>query len=230
MNNLYDDLGVPPNASLEEVKRAYRKGAQKAHPDKEGGDAQRFHAIQRAYDVLGDETKRRRYDASGETGAPPDPQALAIQTLAQVLGQVLEQVGDVEHTDIVRVMKEQFTAQIEVFHKQVRGTEKAKAKLERALKRFTRKVEGENLMARFIEGRIKQCSFDIENVRMQIALGEQCLGMLGEYQYEVDERPKPSVPQWQSGQTMDNIIEQFYEATQQKGPGGPKFYNTRPED
>ena len=61
----YAVLGVPKNASAAEIKKAYRKLAQQHHPDTRQGDADaedRFKEISAAYDVLGDEEKRKAYD------------------------------------------------------------------------------------------------------------------------------------------------------------------------
>jgi molecular chaperone DnaJ len=61
----YAVLGVPKNASQQEVRKAYRGLAQKFHPDANPGDKaaeERFKAISAAYDVIGDEKKRKEYD------------------------------------------------------------------------------------------------------------------------------------------------------------------------
>jgi molecular chaperone DnaJ len=61
----YQVLGVAKNASQGEIKKAYRKLAQRYHPDANPGDAtaeERFKEISAAYDVVGDETKRKQYD------------------------------------------------------------------------------------------------------------------------------------------------------------------------
>src|SRR6185436_680001 len=71
MATLYDTLGVPKNASADEIKKAYRKLAREHHPDASGGDEARFKEIQGAYDVLSDPEKRQQYDAFGsENGRP----------------------------------------------------------------------------------------------------------------------------------------------------------------
>ncbi|MDR3583488.1 MAG: molecular chaperone DnaJ [Candidatus Pacebacteria bacterium] len=72
-NNYYDTLGVGKSASDDEIKKAYRKLAHKYHPDKSGGDEQKFKEINEAYQVLSDKTKRSQYDQFGQTfsGAGP---------------------------------------------------------------------------------------------------------------------------------------------------------------
>jgi curved DNA-binding protein len=65
--DFYEVLGVPRNASQEEIQRAYRKLARQYHPDvnKDPGAEERFKDISEAYDVLRDPNTRRRYDAFG---------------------------------------------------------------------------------------------------------------------------------------------------------------------
>lgn len=65
MNDLYNILGVSETASADEIKSAYRKLAVKYHPDKNQGDKNaedKFKQINAAYDILGNEQKRKEYD------------------------------------------------------------------------------------------------------------------------------------------------------------------------
>ena len=67
----YEVLGVEKTASVEEIKKAYRKKAIQYHPDKNPGDKQaeeNFKEAAEAYDVLSDPQKRQRYDQFGHAG------------------------------------------------------------------------------------------------------------------------------------------------------------------
>lgn len=61
----YKILGVDKNASPEEIKKAFRKLAHQYHPDKKGGDEAKFKEINEAFQVLGNEQKRKQYDQFG---------------------------------------------------------------------------------------------------------------------------------------------------------------------
>src|SRR5512142_1591233 len=71
----YDLLGVPRNASEEDIKRAFRGLAKKHHPDanpNDKGAEDRFKEINEAYEVLSDARKRKAYDAFGYDGGSAD--------------------------------------------------------------------------------------------------------------------------------------------------------------
>ena len=63
----YEILGVKRDATAAEIKSAYRKLARKFHPDvnKTKEAESKFKDINEAYEVLGDEAKRKRYDSLG---------------------------------------------------------------------------------------------------------------------------------------------------------------------
>lgn len=63
----YEVLGVGKDASADEIKKAFRRAAIEHHPDK-GGDEAKFKEINEAYEVLKDDSKRKRYDQFGHAG------------------------------------------------------------------------------------------------------------------------------------------------------------------
>ncbi len=60
--NYYDVLGVPREASQEEIRNAYRRLAKDRHPDLAGGSTQEFSLLQEAHAVLSDPNRRRQHD------------------------------------------------------------------------------------------------------------------------------------------------------------------------
>ncbi|KAL1427385.1 hypothetical protein MTO96_017439 [Rhipicephalus appendiculatus] len=79
MNEYYNLLEVPRNASPEDIRRAYRRLALKWHPDKNPDNKAeaeaRFKEISEAYEVLSDESRRRQYDLYGHGGLNADRHA-----------------------------------------------------------------------------------------------------------------------------------------------------------
>ena len=70
----YKTLGVEQGATAKEITKAYRKLARDLHPDKNPGDAvaeERFKDVAAAYDVLGDDAKRKEYDEVRTMGPMP---------------------------------------------------------------------------------------------------------------------------------------------------------------
>jgi len=72
----YETLGVGKTASKDEIKKAFHKLAHKYHPDKKGGDADKFKELSEAYSILSDDKKRAEYDSYGRVfGGGGGPQS-----------------------------------------------------------------------------------------------------------------------------------------------------------
>jgi len=77
--NYYQTLGVDKKASKDDIKKAFRRLAQKYHPDKSGGDENKFKEINEAYQILSDEHRRKEYDTYGQTFSQGGPSGGSAQ-------------------------------------------------------------------------------------------------------------------------------------------------------
>ena len=80
--DFYEVLGVPKNASDDEIKKAYRKLAMKFHPDRNQGEAaksaeEKFKEAKEAYEMLSDPQKKAAYDQYGHAGVDPNMRGAA---------------------------------------------------------------------------------------------------------------------------------------------------------
>ena len=69
MTNHYQTLGVDQNATPDQIKRAYRRLASQHHPDREGGDKNKFQEIEQAYRTLSDPQLKARHDNPSPFGS-----------------------------------------------------------------------------------------------------------------------------------------------------------------
>ena len=90
ITNYYEFLQISPNADQDTVHRVYRFLAARFHPDNpETGDADKFHMLKQAYDVLSDPARREQYDTGkAKETPPPDPLSKSIDFMDQIDGEL----------------------------------------------------------------------------------------------------------------------------------------------
>jgi curved DNA-binding protein len=86
----YEFLQISPNADSETIHRVYRFLASRYHPDHpESGDADKFHLLKTAYDVLSDPERRAKYDAECAQAAPEQPpMSEAVDFMDSIAGEL----------------------------------------------------------------------------------------------------------------------------------------------
>jgi curved DNA-binding protein CbpA len=194
MADLYETLGVGRDASVAEVRRAYRGKAKAAHPDA-GGSAEAFAEIARAVAVLSDPGRRERYDRTGKIDEAVDTlPARALQAIAGAFEGVLQEVqgaADLAAVDWVGAIRARLSGA------QKRGqAEKAKAeavlvRLERLVGRF--KAKGpENHLAAMVDNRVARQREHVTAIDANIEPLGLALEMLKAYRFDVERPPQQS--------------------------------------
>lgn len=188
---LYQTLGVPPDATMAEIRAAYLAKSKTCHPDA-GGSTEAFQAIEEAYRVLSDSTDRDHYD---RTGAPrEDIDRNANAELYGMLGELIEativQVDDLKQNDLLHAMRQYNLTAAEKMRKSAAEGRAHLELLKTAHKRLRSKTpDGENRLGAILQHRIENVQGQLDKLSARIALMGQVDAFLKDYHYETDPLP-----------------------------------------
>lgn len=192
--DLYQTLGVPRDASKDQVKRAYRRKAKAHHPDKnQTTSIALWHDVQEAYETLNDDARRARYDQTGETSnnnTQKTPHTLALEQLAHIfLG--LVDTTDTDHTNLVaeaRTIIKDIFAKLESNKAQQK---KKAAKLRRTAERFTVNDGADNFAAAILAQRASEIERGVSDLEFELTAAKEALAILDQLRYRTDKAPNP---------------------------------------
>lgn len=176
----YETLGVPSDADMGAIKRAFRKLAKKHHPDL-GGKKEDMAEINRAWATLSDPQRRLTYDR-GEGDAPVRPvDELAVHHLMEVINHALTQEGG----DMVQLVREILRQEIAAHANAIAKDRATITKLQK--KRDKVRAKGErNLFHMVIDDRIKGGEAGIAKRTENIAMCSRGLELLADHEFIED--------------------------------------------
>ena len=196
--SLYDELGVNPDADADAIKRAHRKMAREHHPDA-GGDAETFQRKQRAYLILADPEKRKRYDRTGEEETAPYNELLeATSALMGAFDQAIMEVGsdfrtvDVIHRTRVNLVKQRLECQ-----KAQEDAVRSKEGIGMLLERISRKRPGADVLRNALVDRQGMLDDQVAALKQAEAVLDRAVLLTESYSFRVD----PPPPQDDAGPT-----------------------------
>lgn len=170
----HDVLGVNPDASEAEIKKAFRKKSMSVHPD-HGGSPEEFHKLQIAYkEMMGEEEKE-----------PSN----AVGKIVAVYNQMLEQLEeDLAFFDIEKELKKYFEEQIVACDEKIKNFQKAI----KVVKRINKRFKTECFLKAFGEDKIHKMNQAIKGESREIECFKECLELVKTIKYEPEEKPKPT--------------------------------------
>jgi len=161
MKTLYEILGVDASANREDIQQAYRKAAQRTHPDREGGSEADFKEVKHAFEVLHDAERRKQYDETGASGdgQKETPEADAMKIIQSMLEHYIEKaLGQ----DPLKFMRKELA--------------RVKAEQQEVLKSLAKKLEKTKKLMSHLVAKNKA---DTVELLMQVTLNKMSQEVLG---------------------------------------------------
>lgn len=197
--NPYETLNVSKDATLEEIKSAYKKQAKKHHPDA-GGDKEKFSEVSSAYALLSNPEKRAYYDEHGiEEEAQNSPRQMACAFLTQLFEGMIDAHGErIIKVDVIGELRRKSNSNLQAAEKEINNLEEEIAKHERCMdqlkKRFSKKNGGNsNMFMLFMEGRSRSANIAIKNLKTQYEIFKEAENILDEYEFQFDVEPPEDI-------------------------------------
>lgn len=189
--SLYDFLGVTPDASVEDIRAAYRKLSKVCHPDMPGGSAEKFGAIKEAHDILTDPDERAFFDQTGQVRArTPEghEQSQILNFVTQLMTHAMNQLGDVEYQSLTGIMERLLREQKKQSKEMEKGLQTSLHRLESINARIKLKddAKGENMLAKILHQSIAVAKLSLENCQAHDELLGKVELFLKDYDYECE--------------------------------------------
>jgi curved DNA-binding protein CbpA len=188
MSDLYDILGVTCDATQEEIRKAYKSQAGKCHPDKNPDDPEatvKFQALQKAYSILNDPEKRKRYDQTGAEDNVPTLDEAANYLIAQVWLHSAERAGFAARNYLLETTQ--------ALQNNLRQCTIDKKKFQNSynkLEYLISKTEADPFMLRILEVKLQEIKHQKAHAEEATEVMTRALELLDGYKY-TGEVPKP---------------------------------------
>lgn len=189
--NLYETLGLEPEATPEEIKAAGRAKVKATHPDRPGGSADAFNKVQRALVVLRDPQKRAKYDETGDEGDQPEGslEAEAMSLLAQQFHVIVTQAHDIKYVDIVANMRRALAAASAHEKGQIAEIKVMIARFKEIRRRLSRTDGKRNRLADLARNQEDSMREALRKTQRNIEVQQMASDMAKAYVYETDQAP-----------------------------------------
>lgn len=183
-NNPYEILGVEPTATTEEIKAAYKRAAQKHHPDRENGDGDMFVEVKLAYEVLSDSARRKQYDDTGVYNRHQEADKTR-QILVNLFLVVMGEGSDVKHENILDRMRVVAREKIAEINKADKRLLAEGDRLDDVMSRISN-PNGENILEGVIKNKLDTINNAIDGNEVERNSVLAVLEMIDDYEYRPD--------------------------------------------
>lgn len=182
MDDLYAELGVARDATLADIRKAYRKLVKTTHPDT-GGDPEAFRRLTLAHDVLSDPERRKRYDETGEfDNAVDNTDAQAIGVIDSLLNRIVQDES-ASSRDIIAWMRSRIEDDVAEANRYIADMSGHEKRLIALAKRITKRPKND-IVGRALQGKIEVVATAIKGARRNIVALKRADDMLKDYAFD----------------------------------------------
>jgi curved DNA-binding protein CbpA len=183
--NPYEVLGVAKDATLEQIRRAYRSLSKKRHPDA-GGSPEAMRDLNRAHDILSDPVKRKSFDETGSA----DHADTEFQQAASHISTLF--ISAIDAPNPLEVTRDRIKTDLENFRRRIQAGEAQLVRIEKAADRLTYRGEGPDILRQALEGKRVEVEQNRKNYEAALLTGSRMLELLSAYEYAAPTEQPPS--------------------------------------
>lgn len=201
--SLYHVLGVARDATLEQIRAAYRAKARVLHPDNlETGDREAFHELLRAHEALSDAKSRAYYDETGRIDSAEDRAltARAVHVVTLFVERLADAPDHVFAEDLTSIFIGQCGQEIQRLANEVGRTTRGIANLTKFKSKLNRSADafGEDVMTMAASGKIDALRQEALQIGKEIQVLERAIEIASHYRFTPDAPPPSTVVGWHS--------------------------------
>jgi len=191
MNNPYEELNLSKDATRDQIKKAYRNLSKLHHPDKKG-NSDKFRDINKAYEILQDEEKRKYFD---ETGLLPDEQeentikGKARENLYNLVKRILSDKNFIQryaNMDFINTVLNIINSNRIKIEETKKGVTKYCETMKLVLDRFNYKGESNDFIKEIIEVSIKENAEQVQSMEIELKVLILMKELIKEYDYDFE--------------------------------------------
>lgn len=188
--DLYDKLGVKPDATPDQIKKAFRKKARQLHPDHNPNDPkkeQEFKEVAIAYDILSDPTRRQWYNETGDENSADTTKQEAMNLFLEiVITNIMKKNKSIFISDFFKEIREAFKVSAKDYVKHIKAIKQTVKHLEKVLERVIHK-DGENSFIHVaINNEMHKALADANKLKQKIRVVNKAYKIAKEYNFKRD--------------------------------------------
>lgn len=189
---LYKVLDVSKTATQHEIKRAYRRKAKLCHPDCDGGSAEEFEKVNKAYLILSDPASRQKYDATGDEtlAAPDNSRGEILKIIAMALDKAVADAGYVlcnpRLSNLATSMRDIIKKQIDEIEKAQVGISKALGDTEKLLGRFEKKGDKVDFIEAMLRSKCDALQLKMQHNQLPLSQFKAAYDMLKDVKFNAE--------------------------------------------